>query len=104
MNKSGWEPVGRRLLIKPEVQAKETEEGFVLPENALKMRNAKVQDSLIVAVGGDAFRDFKTNAPKAGQMARTSKYVGDEFIGDDGETYKLINDVDIIAIKGNSNG
>lgn len=106
----GFKPLGNRVLLKPlEVEAK-TGGGIILPDSALEKTKARQQEAIIVAMGAAAFTyevggmlQEAADKPKPGDKVRIIKYVGDVFVGDDGEDYKLVNDQDVLAINNGAN-
>lgn len=102
----GFKPLGNRVLIKPLEVEEKTAGGIFLPDSAIDRDNIMQQDAIIVSMGAMAFTyeaDGKfidyPDKPKVGDKVRIIKYVGDVFVGDDGEKYRLLNDVDILANK-----
>lgn len=100
-----YKPLGSRVLVKPLEVEEKTAGGIFLPDSAIEKDRAVQQDAIIIAMGALAFKhelggkliDYP-DKPKVGDEVRIVKYVGDVFIDDD--RYRLINDVDILAIKG----
>lgn len=101
----GFIPLGYRVLLKPiEVEAK-TSGGIILTDTAVEKDKARQQSAVIVAMGSVAFQhevngimEDYPDKPKVGDKVRIIKYVGDNFLGDDGENYRLVNDRDILAV------
>lgn len=105
LNNSGLEPLGCRVLIKPVIPENKTSGGILLPDSAVDAEKARQQDAYIVAMGKDAFmREINgrlepyPDKPMVGAKVRIIKYMGDSLTGTDGEEYRLLNDVDILAI------
>lgn len=100
-----YKPLGSRVLVKPLEVEEKTAGGIFLPDSAIEKDRAVQQDAIIISMGALAFKhelggklvDYP-DKPKVGDEVRIVKYVGDVFIDDD--RYRLINDVDILAIKG----
>lgn len=104
-----YKPLGQRVLVKPLEVEEKTSGGIFLPDSAIDRDKALQQDAVIVAMGELAFKHELggklieyPDKPKVGDVVRIVKYVGDAFVDDD--HYRLINDVDILAIKGANNG
>lgn len=118
MNKSGVTPKGDRVLVKPDVIEETFGDSKIhVPEQFRKQHQAAQMAGTLVAVGPDAWQDRVTTVERLidGQMKvverRTTGYseafaeVGDRvcfaqyngrnFEGEDGETYRLLNDEDI---------
>lgn len=95
-NRSGIVPVEYKVLILPDSVKERTAGGIILPE-MMKDREQMAQvKGKIVAVGGDAFADWK-DSPLPGMRVYFGKYAGYTVIGDDGQEYRLVNDKDIVA-------
>jgi len=102
----GFRPLGNRVLIKPLEVEEKTSGGIFLPDSAIDRDIASQQDAEIVDMGALAFTHEVggqlveyPDKPKVGDKVRIIKYVGDVFVGVDGEKYRLLNDVDILANK-----
>lgn len=52
----------------------------------------------LVAVGGNAFEDWKAPIPKRGDRVLIAKYAGVTIRGADGLEYRMLNDKDISGI------
>lgn len=98
-------PLGARVLVKPLEVEQKTSGGIFLPESALEKESAMMQDAIVIAMGKMAFQyelggkmEDYPDKPKVGDMVRIIKYVGDAF-NIEGESYRLINDCDVLAIK-----
>lgn len=103
-NNSGLVPLGCRVLIKPIQAETKTQGGILLPDSAIDAEKARQQDAYIIAIGADSFMrevgghlEAFPDKPKIGDKVRIIKYMGDSLIGKDGEEYRLLNDLDILA-------
>ncbi len=104
-NPSGIKPVEYKCLIKP-YAIHETDEaiksaraaGILLPENSNDREQMAQCIALLVAVGGNAFEDWKDPVPKPGDRINIAKYAGVEVLGVDGRGYRLVSDKDIAAV------
>ena len=81
------EPMGARVLIKPQEQENKTSSGLLLPETAKE----KPQTGTVVAVGDDEEIKLKVN-----DRILFAKYTGTEFKLD-GVDYLLMECGDILA-------
>jgi chaperonin GroES len=91
------QPLGDRVVIKPNPKEEITKSGIVLPDTAKE----KPQDGVIVAAGpGRTTDDGKliALAVKVGDVVIYSKYAGTE-IKLDGEEYIIVSENDILAKK-----
>lgn len=96
-NKSGIYPSLDRVLIKPEEIEKVTPGGIVIPDT-IEERHAMAQSiGTLVAVGPDAWSDYKGPAAKIGDRVIFAKYGGVAMNGSDGKPYRLMNDLDVTA-------
>jgi len=119
-NESGITPVGRRVLVKPDVIEETTEGGILLPGQDLERHQQAISTGYLIAVGEDAFihgveevyrivdgqmrlverRIDRRMAPyaKEGDRVVFAKFGGKEIPGADGQEYRLLNDEDITAL------
>jgi len=91
------QPLGDRVVIKPNPKEEITKSGIVLPDTAKE----KPQDGVVIAVGpGRTTDDGKVipMAVKAGDVVVYSKYAGTE-LKVDGEEYIIVRENDILAKK-----
>lgn len=106
-NKSGWEPIGTKVLVMTDWVDSNTASGLItMPADVVERMSLAVTSGTIVAVGGGAFTDWPaTNrpwpgmTPKAGDRVQIAKYAGLLIEGDDGGHYRLIHDTDIAGTK-----
>ena len=95
-NKSGLEPRGRAVLLKPYDVAAVTTGGIILPRSVQEQGQVAEQRALVVEVGPGAWRDEPEPRAKVGDKIIFSKWAG--YIAEgplDGETYRVVNDSDI---------
>ncbi len=83
------QPLGTRVLVRPEEEELRTKSGILLPETAKE----KPQIGVVVAIG-DEEEDIKV---KVGQKVLFPKYTGTE-IKIDGEEHLIMEADDILAI------
>lgn len=99
MNESGITPVGHRVLVLPEQIEETTESGIILHTASQREREALAQMyGLVVAMGDSCFADQKSQWCKVGDRVSFGKYSGLIYTGKDEKTYRVINDLDIVAI------
>lgn len=102
-NTSGIVPVGPRVLILPDKVAAETASGLVTMTGMEQAREELAQtEGFIVAVGPMAWHDRPAPWAKPGDRVIFAKYAGLVCPGADGSKYRLINDLDVVAIKPHS--
>ncbi len=90
-----FQPLGDRVVIKPQDEEEVTKSGLVLPDTAKE----KPQEGEVVAVGPGRVSDDGTRIKmeiKKGDKVVYSKYAGTEFEEDD-EEYLILRESDILA-------
>jgi co-chaperonin GroES (HSP10) len=119
VNKSGIEPCGNRILVKPDELEEVTEGGIVLPESVKNRHEDAAGYGYVIAVGSDAYTHsvsttkrhidgtfrmaeqtslgYSSPWVKPGDRVAFRPYVGLNSTGEDGVKYLLFNDEDIIA-------
>ena len=104
-NPSGIQPVEYKCLVKPyaiadtdEVMKSAKDAGIVFNEEHEYREQQAQCVALLVAVGGNAFDDWKGEIPREGSRINMAKYAGVEVVGIDGRKYRLISDKDIAGI------
>lgn len=98
MNESGIRPLGHRVLVLPESIEKKTSSGIFLPETTTHKEQMAQIRALVIEVGPGAWQD--TTSPewaKEGDMVLIGKYAGLVYEGKDEKTYRVINDLDLVA-------
>lgn len=104
INESGIYPVGHRILILPEQVEEKTEAGIILHTGSQKSREEMAQvNGIVVEVGTTAYSDQPSPWCKAGDKVIFGKYSGLIYDGCDEKKYRIINDLDVVAVvqKGN---
>lgn len=100
----GIAPVEFKVLVKPsavEVDpalARAKAAGIQLPQDVLERELMAQIVAELLAVGGNAFEDWKPPIPKVGDTVLIAKYSGISVKGADGEEYRMLNDKDISGI------
>jgi chaperonin GroES len=90
-------PIGDRVVVKPEPEEQKTKSGIVLPDSAKE----KPQEGTVVAVGTGRILDNGQKVPldvKIGDKIIYSKYGGTE-VKIDNEEYIILSEKDILAIR-----
>lgn len=104
-NPCGMQPVEYKILVRPD-EVEETDQAFksakavgiVLPNEMTDREKMAQVKGVLIAVGGNAFEDFKEPKPKVGDRVWFAKYAGYKIVGNDEKEYRLCNDKDIAAI------
>ena len=104
-NPSGIMPTEFKVLIHPE-EVEDTDPtlrrakaaGLVMPEREKEREQMAQMYGRLIAVGGNAFEDWKGNVPKPGDRVMFAKYAGAQVEGKDGIKYRIASDKDIAAV------
>jgi co-chaperonin GroES (HSP10) len=106
INRSGYEPVGDRVLVGPDSAADMTSGGVHLTPEFSERMTLAAETGVIVACGPDAFlwnsdktRRLEGPTPKAGDRVYINRYSGQVLLGDDGRVYRLMEYGCIGAVK-----
>jgi chaperonin GroES len=116
---SGIYPSGNRVVIKPDEVETTTAGGIVIPLTEAEKHQTAQSTGVLVAVGPDAFQEYTTTTYRhidgswkpvemtvtgfsqpfanVGDRVAFAKYGGLSVIGEDGEEYRILNDMDITA-------
>lgn len=97
MAKPKLNPIGDRVVVKPEPEEVKTKSGIVLPDTAKE----KPQEGTVVAVGSGRILDNGQKVAlevKVGDKVIYSKYGGTEVKIEE-EEYIILSEKDILAIK-----
>lgn len=105
-NASGWSPVGDYVLIRPDEIAKKTTGGVELPDDLAERMQLAAITGTLVETGDEAFkwnadrtRPFEGYRPKAGDRVIFEKYAGKPIMGEDGISYRILEDKSIGGVK-----
>ncbi len=98
-NESGWFPVGDRVLVLSDVAKSTTSGGVILADDMLGRADASAYTGTVVALGDAAFkwssdrtRPFTGEVPGVGRRVTFEKFAGVLIPGEDGKTYRLMDD------------
>lgn len=93
-------PVEYKVLVKPEpVQPRYG--NIIIPETAREREQIAQDKGEIIAVGGNAFEDWRDPIPKVGDKVLMSRHAGYIIRVDEEEgriEYRVVNDKDITMI------
>lgn len=98
INTSGLKPVEYKVLVKPDDTPRRTSAGLFLPDTVHARDILAQVKGVVVAVGGNAFEDWKGTVPEVGERVYFAKYAGMQYSNDDDEFFQLISDKDIVAV------
>lgn len=100
------QPVWGRVLVRPDdigdtdpMFSSAKRAGIVIPEDDLKKEQIKQIEGTIIAVGGNAFEQWKGQIPLEGDRVVYDLYAGSNIILS-GQKHQIINDTDVIAVIG----
>jgi co-chaperonin GroES (HSP10) len=98
-NESGIHPLGHRVLVLPEFVEEKTESGIIIHHGNQLMREEMAQiKAIVVEVGTTAYNDQDSKWCKAGDRVVIGKYSGLLYKGKDEKSYRIINDLDVVAM------
>lgn len=98
-NKSGCHPSGHRVLVLPDSKEETTASGIVIHSLSQLDREQMAQmEGIIVDVGSTCWDDVGGAWAHIGDRILFAKYAGTVRIGLDGLEYRIINDLDVVAI------
>jgi chaperonin GroES len=99
MNKSGIQPVELKVLVLPDPIEEKTSGGLFVPDTVRDKESRAQVKATLIAIGGNAFDDWKDPIPSPGDRIYMGKYAGiKDIVGKDGRIYNLIRDNDILAL------
>ena len=95
-NESGINPVGWRVLIKPQEVREVSEGGIILTTEVTKDREQMGNTTgIVVSMGDQCYADEPTPWCQVGDKVIFAKYAGLLYLGKDGFKYRMVNDKDI---------
>jgi co-chaperonin GroES (HSP10) len=99
-NTSGYFPMLHHILLKHITP--EANRSIIKLTHEMEMREDMGQvHAYFVAAGPEAFVDKpQSKLPKVGDQVVIAKLAGFFIMGDDGEKYRFVSDLDIVAVKG----
>lgn len=97
MNTSGIRPRGNKLLIKPEEVMTKSAGGIIIPVQAVEQEEMAQMYGKVVEIGPWCWKDEPEERCQVGDRIIFAKYAGEQFKGNDGIKYRLINARDVVA-------
>ena len=95
-NESGINPVGWRVLIKPQEIKKVSKGGIILTTETSEAREQMGNTTgVVIAMGDQCFADEPEPWCSVGDKIIFAKYAGLLYLGKDGKQYRMVNDKDI---------
>lgn len=106
-NKSGYVPIGDRVLVLVDISSDITAGGVHLPEDVTYRHTMASETGVIVALGEAAFkwnfdrtREWYGIKPKVGDRVYIERYGGKVIRGKDEKMYRILDDKCVAAIEG----
>src|SRR5690242_6460341 len=97
VNTSGIHPTGRTVLVRLDPIPRMSEGGIEMPQEIIDRDNlAQIRGNLIVS-GPSAFKDGEHLFLEPGSRVIFRRYAGEPVDGNDGLSYRIMNDKDIYA-------
>ena len=98
-NKSGMHITGHRIILAPKGGETITAGGIFIPEKNAEKNEAATVWATVLEIGTECFSDKYTDYCDVGDRVLIGKYCGKtEKSPKDGKRYRIINDLDIIAV------
>jgi co-chaperonin GroES (HSP10) len=95
---SGITPRGHRVLVLPDEIDEKSEGGIYLGTATQLDREQMGQtDGIVIEMGPNAYNDQVSPWCSVGERVIFAKYSGLMRKGNDGKTYRIVNDLDIVA-------
>jgi len=105
-NESGYEPIGDRVLVLPNVASPQTSGDVYIPDEVIENNTYSSETGILIAVGGDAFlwnsdrsREWQSLKPVPGDKIFFERFAGGIVRGIDGKMYRIMDDKMIAAVK-----
>lgn len=95
----GIHPVEYKVLVRPDPVEEKSKSGIILSVGEAKEREQMAQvKGTLIAIGGNAFEDWRGKVPQPGDRVMIAKYAGLVCRGEDNSEYRLCNDKDVSAV------
>lgn len=99
MSESGILPRGARVLVLPDAIETKTASGIITSTPTQSAREELAQvDGVVIALGNTCYHDQPEPYCKVGDRVIFGKYSGIFREGKDGNMYRVINDLDVVAV------
>lgn len=98
----GWKPCGFRLIVWPVEIEEKTMGGIVMPSQYRDKEEMAQIEAVVLAIGPEAWADRPTARGDwctIGDTVMIAQYAGKLKKGRDGKNYRVISDLDVIAVK-----
>lgn len=97
LNDSGLEPVDYYCVVKLD-PIEEKVGSIILPDTNKERSQMATTQATLLAVGGNAFKDWDGTKPSPGNRIVIQKYAGVFKEADPTDLYRIVTDKDILAI------
>ncbi len=97
-NESGIIPVEYRCVVRLDPVEKQSAGGIIMPDTNVDRSQMAATHGELVAVGGNAFQDWKEPIPKVGDRVVINKYQGQFRAADPDDLYRIVHDKDILGV------
>lgn len=98
-NRSGINPKGQRVLVKVDsLEDSLGESAVFIPEEVMKNHQRAQMSGRLIEAGPDAWDDYKEAFADIGERVMFQQHAGLRAGGEDGEDYRVMNDVDIVSV------
>lgn len=95
----GITPCGHRVLVCPVLVERKTAGGIILHDTAAEREDMAQIEAVVVAVGANAWKDQPSGEwAKPGDKVLIAKYSGLTRKGVDERMYRVISDLDVVAL------
>jgi co-chaperonin GroES (HSP10) len=102
INASGIVPQGHRVLVLPDQISDKTESGIVIfSPTQLEREQLGQTEGVVVSLGKDAYSDYSSAWCTIGDKVIIARYAGMMRTGNDGLSYRIISDTDVVALLDN---
>lgn len=99
-NDSGILPRGHRILVLPEIVEEMSAGGIVINVgNDMKREELAQINGKVIAMGNTCYHDQAEPWCRVGDTVIFGKYSGLFYTGDDDKKYRIVNDLDVVAVR-----
>jgi chaperonin GroES len=99
----GWKPCGHRVLVHPIKVEETTSGGIVLAASLVEKEDMAQIDAVVITIGPEAWADRPGHGDRpwcqVGDTVMIARYSGLLRKGRDGQEYRVINDLDVVAVQ-----
>lgn len=101
LNFSGITPLEYKVLVRPVEVEQRTKGGILLPDETKERDQHAAMEGEVTAISPLAFSYEKdAPTPALGDTVIFARYSGINVTGKDGVAYRLMNDKDVVAVRG----